>query len=456
MFPLLFLDSKKTQILKQEQELDALFKSVFEEVSELLHAEQASLWLIDRETESGAVRLYSRCNIGQDTAGLQQTHAQNMEAVAAATRKGVTKGGASNGSGTSTPKPPVHYIEMGEGLIGYVAATGNAVRIDAQDFRSSAPQHLDEVNRSMHWATGTRSVMAMPIYSPQGEIIGVVQVTNKRKSKVEEDHREDGDALEHENGGGGGANGGGRQTGGSISGDDSTVVRRSTNMMRALHVAAQEAAEREQAQILEKVERSLGYQGHGEGRKPNGADKADAVGSVVSAAKAAATPSPAAVGAAVASLSDSKDAPTTKAQRLASPSDSAASVSAGSSPSSPGNEATVWRRRRLDQFSALDKNGDGVIDREEWARLNTGVDMFSVMDVNGTGAFPSLIISFSLSSSLSFCLFLPLSLSLSRFVSFSFCTEPWFSRTEPSFNRSSSLAFLSNDGSHSPDFCGNR
>ena len=69
MFPLLFIDSKKAQFLKQQEELDLLFNSVFEEVSELLHAETASLWLIDQvrtgsetEPEGGEVRNTQRGN----------------------------------------------------------------------------------------------------------------------------------------------------------------------------------------------------------------------------------------------------------------------------------------------------------------------------------------------------------------------------------------------------------
>ena len=63
--------------------------------------------------------------------------------MGASGRKGA---GASSSSPTKVDEL---NVEIGEGLIGYVAATGNSVRVDASDLRSMTPKQQDEVRREL-------------------------------------------------------------------------------------------------------------------------------------------------------------------------------------------------------------------------------------------------------------------------------------------------------------------
>ena len=69
MFPLLLLDTEKATKLKQSSSQEALFKAIVHECSALLHAESATLWMVDRSgagANVGAFAVWGRTEEERD------------------------------------------------------------------------------------------------------------------------------------------------------------------------------------------------------------------------------------------------------------------------------------------------------------------------------------------------------------------------------------------------------
>ncbi len=115
-------------------ELDNLLRLIIDKLIETLDAELATLFLIDEEHQE----LFSRVLLR--SSGLNEIR-----------------------------------LKIGEGIAGYVAATGQHLNI-ADVYQD--PRHL----RKFDQMTGfqTRSILSVPMYNPQQKIIGVVQVLNKK------------------------------------------------------------------------------------------------------------------------------------------------------------------------------------------------------------------------------------------------------------------------------------
>ncbi|MBU45661.1 MAG: hypothetical protein CMN76_20805 [Spirochaetaceae bacterium] len=119
-----------TQSIMAELDLDALLGVIMNTVTEVMHADRSTLFLIDREKEE-----------------LWSTVAQGSEEI---------------------------RIKLSEGISGHVATTGETVNIEDayQDARFSRDYDLKTGYR-------TRSILCMPIHDQAGEIIGTIQVLNK-------------------------------------------------------------------------------------------------------------------------------------------------------------------------------------------------------------------------------------------------------------------------------------
>jgi len=128
-------------LLPREIDLDALLAAACERLAEAMHAERASLWLVDAEQGDLVTRV------------------------------------------AILPEVPALRLPMGQGIAGHVAATGEVVRTgDAtQDPR---------FDRSADRATGytTRSMIAVPVREvPGSPVLGVLQILNARSGAFDEE-----------------------------------------------------------------------------------------------------------------------------------------------------------------------------------------------------------------------------------------------------------------------------
>ncbi|MCA9642889.1 MAG: sigma 54-interacting transcriptional regulator, partial [Myxococcales bacterium] len=131
-------------LLTREVDLDALLGTACERVAEALDADRASIWLVDAE------------------------HGDLVTRVAL------------------LPEVPQLRQALGKGLAGYVAETGEIVRVDDAQ---NDPRFDPSADRETGYST--RNMLVVPIRrSPEAPVRGVVQVLNKHGGHFEaEDER---------------------------------------------------------------------------------------------------------------------------------------------------------------------------------------------------------------------------------------------------------------------------
>ena len=143
MFPLLLLDTEKATKLKQSSSQEALFKAIVHECSALLHAESATLWMVDRSgagANVGAFAVWGRTEEERDVS--VPTH--SAPAVGYVVR---------SGAGVSVGDVATHPLFRG--------ADGAAAVSDAA-------------------AAGVKSMLCFPVFAPDGSVSAVLQVVNKQ------------------------------------------------------------------------------------------------------------------------------------------------------------------------------------------------------------------------------------------------------------------------------------
>ncbi len=129
------------KVLISERDLDTLLQKILQEASRVVDADRGSLFLVDRETGE----LWAK--IAQGIGGDREIR-----------------------------------IPAGVGIAGHVAKTGETVKLrNAYD----DPRFNPSVDR----ATGyqTRSLMAVPMVDMHGQIVGVIQVLNKKRGRFTQD-----------------------------------------------------------------------------------------------------------------------------------------------------------------------------------------------------------------------------------------------------------------------------
>ncbi len=131
--------------LSQTLDLETLINKIIEKVSEILHTERSSLFLLDHETDE----LWSKVAQGAEVSEIR--------------------------------------FPSSTGLAGYVASTGEVLNI-ADAYRDS------RFNPSIDQITGyrTKSVICAPVINREGKIIGITQAVNKKEGVFD---KEDEDLL---------------------------------------------------------------------------------------------------------------------------------------------------------------------------------------------------------------------------------------------------------------------
>jgi sigma-B regulation protein RsbU (phosphoserine phosphatase) len=131
------LDAIRTvsQVMLTSLDLDNLLRLIIDKLVDTLDVERGTLYLVDEERGE----LISRILI-EDSSALNEIR-----------------------------------VKLGEGVAGYVAATGQMLNIEDA---YADPRHIQTFDKLTGFRT--RTILAAPLYNPQAKIIGVVQLLNKK------------------------------------------------------------------------------------------------------------------------------------------------------------------------------------------------------------------------------------------------------------------------------------
>lgn len=122
--------------ISTEHNVDALLDLIIDKLTAVVSADRGTLYLIDQEKNE----LYSKI-LQDETGRLREIR-----------------------------------LKIGEGIAGYVAATGETVNLDSVGDNPHFAQNFDKASGYQ-----TQSMICTPMYNPQGHIIGVIQLLNKRE-----------------------------------------------------------------------------------------------------------------------------------------------------------------------------------------------------------------------------------------------------------------------------------
>lgn len=124
-----------SEVMASSTDLNGLLTLIVNELVETIDAEQGTLYLVDEEK----AELFSHILL-KDTNALKEVR-----------------------------------VKMGEGIAGHVAATGEVLNVEDAYNDPRFMRHFDLMTGYQ-----TRTLLTAPIHNPQGKIIGVVQLLNKK------------------------------------------------------------------------------------------------------------------------------------------------------------------------------------------------------------------------------------------------------------------------------------
>jgi GAF domain-containing protein len=131
--------TEATRSLSQSSlDSEEIIGRVMEAAKKLMNADRSTLWLIDREKQ----QLWSK---------ILTADGSNMEV----------------------------RVNLGEGYAGIVAQTGEAINIPFDLYDDSRSSKAKQTDRKTGYRTC--SLLCLPVWSPDGELLGVTQLVNKRK-----------------------------------------------------------------------------------------------------------------------------------------------------------------------------------------------------------------------------------------------------------------------------------
>lgn len=154
MFPLMFIDSNKIQQKKREAAMDAIFRDVMEEASELIGAQRTCLYILCTKRP-------------EDESGVRPTPDGKFL---------YAKYG-----GRSTSQESARVIPLGRGIVSRAALTGESWNIE------NVLSEPDFVKEEIEAASDSKSMLCVPVLDGQGRPIAVIQALGKiSKGKGEE------------------------------------------------------------------------------------------------------------------------------------------------------------------------------------------------------------------------------------------------------------------------------
>ncbi|HEY8377282.1 MAG TPA: sigma 54-interacting transcriptional regulator, partial [Nannocystis sp.] len=127
-------------LVRREVDLDALLAQVIDTVTRAMDADRGTFYLVDRARGE----LFSTA-----------AHLPELREI---------------------------RLKIGQGIAGHVARTGEAVRLSHTE---GDPRFYGAIDRATHYAT--RSMLCVPVLDREGEILGVLQILNKKGAAFDDD-----------------------------------------------------------------------------------------------------------------------------------------------------------------------------------------------------------------------------------------------------------------------------
>jgi tRNA-specific adenosine deaminase 1 len=174
MFPLLFIDSNKIQVLKQKAHLESLFRDVVTEARTLIGAESTCLYL--------RVERHNNNNNGDPNHDAKQQQQQQQHLP----YKPSVDGDYLYAMYYNV-KPNVTVVDdrssrcvpVGKGIVSRAVLTGHAWKVD--DVHSEPDFSPDEEEHSV------QQMVVVPVLDAQGRAIAVIRATNKKGGFTNQD-----------------------------------------------------------------------------------------------------------------------------------------------------------------------------------------------------------------------------------------------------------------------------
>ena len=161
MFPLLFIDSKKSQQMKNKARLESLFHDVITEAKTLIGAESTCLYLRVENNQNN-----NNNGDGRSTSS-SPSHAHFPY-----------KPSVDGDSLFAIQEDNAHYlIPVGRGIVSRAILTGNAWNI--HDVHSEADFSPRELNKGPEARENTRDLVVVPVLDGQGRPIAAIRAMNK-------------------------------------------------------------------------------------------------------------------------------------------------------------------------------------------------------------------------------------------------------------------------------------
>jgi GAF domain-containing protein len=195
MFPLLFIDTKKIQLMKKDAHLETIFRDVVTEAKTLVGAEATSLYLRVSKDEGSLAhtKTYHANTPYRPNADGEYLYSMYTSLPS----KGEDGGGEGNHNTTSalarhkSLKPnqtaeieSSKLLPLGRGIISRAALTGEPWNIsDVQ----SEPDFLPEQNQNLQ--SEPRTMVVVPVLDAQGRSIAVIKAVNKKRASAGMDAR---------------------------------------------------------------------------------------------------------------------------------------------------------------------------------------------------------------------------------------------------------------------------
>lgn len=156
MFPLLYIDSNRSSVMKREAHLDAIFQDVVSEAGSLVQAARIFLFVTVDPPESEGLPPIPSPNGKFLYAKYREDSPNNTDSE--------TEDESSDSSSSSA------FVPLGRGIISRAAMTGEVWKIDDAP---SEPDFAPDIDPH------ARTMVCVPVTDGQGQTIGVLQAVNK-------------------------------------------------------------------------------------------------------------------------------------------------------------------------------------------------------------------------------------------------------------------------------------
>ena len=191
MFPLLFIDSNKIQLMKKNAHLEAIFSDVVTEAKSLVGAEATSLYLrvskdeADKGSPVHTKTYHANTPYRPHADGEYLYSMYNSLPTNGELSKPLTSLARRNTTAATAATPDdSRLVPLGRGIISRAFLTAEPWNVSDVE---SEPDFLPEENKNL--ASEPRSMVVVPVLDAQGRVIAAIKAVNKTTASADMDER---------------------------------------------------------------------------------------------------------------------------------------------------------------------------------------------------------------------------------------------------------------------------